>query len=307
MKVLGLFPGQGSQSVGMGADFIESWQPAREVFEIADETLGQPLSKLCLEGPVEKLTATQFSQPAILTVSTICYRYALSELGDQLDLTAAAGHSLGEYSALVAAEAIEFPDAVLLVHKRGQYMQAAVPAGEGRMIAVLAKPLEEIEAAVDKVKSGVVSVANVNAPGQIVVAGAAEAIVELCDYLDSAKVKELNVSAPFHCPLMQPAQDQLAVDLKQLSIKPPKCPVYANVSAEPLTDPESIRRALIEQVTGRVRWLESMERASSELPRCVAVEFGAGNVLSNMLKRIASQITRFSISKPDDVDRLREQ
>jgi [acyl-carrier-protein] S-malonyltransferase len=297
-KILGLFPGQGSQKVGMGKELFEQSPIARSIFGAADEALGFKLSTLCFEGPAEALTATEHAQPAILTVSTICYRLA-AEAG--LTLTAAAGHSLGEYSALVAAGALRFEDAVVLVHKRGKYMQTAVPVGEGKMVAVLGKETAEIEAAIASVTSGVVQIANINSPGQIVVAGAAAAVDAFKLALGDARMTDLAVSAPFHCALMQPAADKLAVDLDHTEIKPAAFPVYANFTAQPVRSPEEIRAALKAQVCGRVRWIECMENAITGEAIEKAVEFGAGAVLSGLLKRINSAIPRASVGAVGDV------
>ena len=211
-------------------------------------------------------------------------------------MSAAAGHSLGEYSALVAAGAISFPDAVALVHKRGTYMQSAVPVGKGKMIAVLGKEPQELEEACSKVKRGVAEIANINAPGQIVIAGDREAIDELISLLPGAKIIELQVSAPFHCSLMKPAEIQLSKELATLKISKPSCPVYANYSAKSSTDPEEIRNNLIQQVCSRVRWVECMNNAIAESNPTVAVEFGAGTVLTGLLKRIAPTIARKNVT-----------
>jgi [acyl-carrier-protein] S-malonyltransferase len=207
-RILALFPGQGSQKVGMGREFFDQLPFARELFEMAGDALGFSLSEICFEGPLERLTATEIVQPAILTVSTICFQAAKQLLGDALQPAAAAGHSLGEYSALVAAGALDFCDAVRLVHKRGRYMQAAVPAGEGKMMAVLGKDPAELEETIAKI-AGTVQIANINAPGQIVVSGAAAAVDALKSQLPGTKMIELTVSAPFHCALMEPAQRSL--------------------------------------------------------------------------------------------------
>jgi [acyl-carrier-protein] S-malonyltransferase len=297
--VLGLFPGQGSQKVGMGKELFESTEIGKKLFAMADECLGFPLSTICFEGPAERLTATEVAQPAILTVSTICYELA-REKNPSLALCAAAGHSLGEYSALVAAGALSFADAVVLVHKRGSYMQKAVPAGVGKMVAVLGKEVPEIEAALAKVTKGVAQIANVNAPGQIVIAGAKEAVEEFVTLMPGTKVMELQVSAPFHCSLMKPAEEALAKDLATAGITMPRFPVYANYTAAAVRDGEEIRKTLQLQVCGRVRWVESMNAAIRETNPTMAVEFGAGNVLTGLLKRIAPELTRKNISGPEN-------
>lgn len=291
---IGLFPGQGSQKVGMGANFLTT-DIAKEYFALADKTLGYSLSKLCLEGPQETLTLTSNTQPAILTVSTIAFEVTRS-LIPGFTLSAAAGHSLGEYSALVAARAITFEDAVLLVHKRGSYMQEAVPAGKGKMVAVLGKEVEEIEAAIAK-STGVVEVANINSPGQIVVAGSAEGVSSFVSVL-GGKTVELPVSAPFHCSLMKSAEEKLTKDLAAISFKDAEFPVYANFDAQAVTTADEIRNALKLQVCGRVRWVECMQNAFKNHGPADAVEFGEGNILSGLLKRIDGSIKRINVSGP---------
>ena len=289
-----MFPGQGSQKVGMGRDLAEKYPVARELFERADAVLGFSLSDICFNGPEEKLTQTAVTQPAILTASTILFRLWREQAGMGYEVAAALGHSLGEFSALVAAEAVAFEDAVMLVHRRGQYMQEAVPVGEGRMVAVLGKEMGEIENALRQVESGVVEVANINAPGQIVVSGAKNAVDAFVGALGKARVVELAVSAPFHCSLMQPAAERLAEDLRVLSLRRPIFPVIANFSAEYSFDPEVVRASLQSQVCGRVRWVESIERAISEFQPAAAVEFGEGGVLGGMLKKINPSLERLA-------------
>lgn len=301
---IALFPGQGSQKVGMGKDLAQNSDIARNIFDRADKALGFSLSSICFEGPADKLTSTEIAQPAILTVSVICYELAKAALGDRLSVCAAAGHSLGEYSALVAAGALRFEDAVVLVNKRGRYMQSAVPAGAGKMVAVLGKEVPELEAAIAKVTSGAVDIANINAPGQIVVSGKRESVDEFIAALGSAKVIELQVSAPFHCALMEPAATELARDLDAVEILPAKFPVIANVLAAPVSTPTEIRDALKRQVCGRVRWVESMEYATTKFPSARAVEFGAGNVLSGLLKRINSSFPRFECGSLEALEKF---
>ena len=297
---IGLFPGQGSQKVGMGKELAQHSRSAKEMLEQADLVLGFKLSEICFNGPDEKLLQTEIVQPAILTVSSICFELFKSSAGYS-GLQAAAGHSLGEYSALVAAGAIEFTDAVLLVHKRGKYMQAAVPQGAGKMLAVLGKEVEEIESLLSEV-DGIAEIANINAPGQIVISGAAAAMEQAKEKLADTRVIELAVSAPFHCSLMKPAAEKLALDLDQLPIKPANFPVFANVSAQPLQEPEEIRQALKDQVCGKVRWVESMERALTDYPGAEMIEFGAGGVLIGLMKRINKEVLRHNISTMADLD-----
>lgn len=293
-SIFAMFPGQGSQKVGMGKDLYESSEIAREFFNRADKTLGVSLSSICFEGPAEKLTATEFAQPAILTTSVISYELAKAKHGS-LDITCAAGHSLGEYSALVAAEALSFDDAVMLVHKRGRYMQEAVPVGSGKMVAVLGKEIPEIEEALKKVSGGVAAIANNNAPGQVVVAGDVAGVDAFVAALGTAKTIPLQVSAPFHCSLMKAAEENLKKDLASLSIAAPKFPVIANYTGKPSSGPEEIRTLLAQQVCGQVRWVESVLYGVETYQPNVAIEFGAGNVLTGLLKRITPTLTRKNI------------
>lgn len=291
MKIAGLFPGQGSQQVGMGGEFFRSNDTAQQLFSVADRALGFPLSKLCLEGPIETLTLTQNAQPAILTVSYICFSLA------NIPLAAAAGHSLGEYSALVAAGSLEFADAVQLVHKRGRYMQEAVKPGAGKMVAVMGPSEDEILAAIKTANTGVAEIANLNSPGQIVVAGDAAGIDAFSAEIQKAggKVIPLQVSAPFHCSLMKPAAEALAKDLDAINIRDPKFPVYANFTAKTATTASAIRQCLKDQVCGSVRWTASMENLIREQAITHTVEFGPGGVLTKLLKRINKEPERFEI------------
>jgi [acyl-carrier-protein] S-malonyltransferase len=301
---IALFPGQGSQSVGMGAEFLQEFPLAKQLFAEADQALGFSLSSICLAGPIEKLTSTEHAQPAILCVSVIAFRLAQQLLGSQLTIQAAAGHSLGEYSALVCAGSLDFGQALQLVHKRGQYMQQAVPAGAGKMLAVLGEELATIEAACTQVKSGVAEIANINAPGQIVVAGDVGGMQGFIEQLPKAKVKELPVSAPFHCSMMKPAEDKLRKELAALRIQAPSFPVFANVTGVPAKNPEEIRELLARQVCGRVRWVECMHNAAAQSQTTTAIEFGSGAVLSGLLKRIDPKLTRKNVGSPKDLSEL---
>lgn len=289
-KVMALFPGQGSQKVGMGKGLYEKYAGVRNLFERAEQATGLALGALCFDGPDEELKGTAVAQPAILTVSIACWQVYLEERAGSLNFVAAAGHSLGEYSALVAAGALLFEDACLLVHKRGKYMQSAVPIGQGKMVAVLGREVSEIEAVASKVE-GVVEVANINSPGQIVVAGSAASVDNFKQAL-GGKIIDLPVSAPFHCGLMRPAAEKLANDLATTKISKPKFPVFSNFSAEATSDPEKIRQALIDQVCGRVRWVECMLNAKSVFGPDEWIEFGEGNTLTNLLKRIDPELNR---------------
>ena len=292
--VAGLFPGQGSQSVGMGHEFLASNERAQELFAQADEALGFSLSKLCLEGPLEELTLTQNAQPAILAVSYVAFALA------DIPLAAAAGHSLGEYTALVAAGSLSFVDAVSLVHKRGRYMQEAVPAGAGKMLAVLGPSEEEIMQAISSLEENRTEIANLNSPGQTVVAGDSASIDQFAAHLKEQGVKAipLNVSAPFHCSLMQSAADNLARDLDAITFADPRFPVYSNVTATATTTGETAKQLLKQQVTGSVRWTESMLNMIKEQDICCTVEFGSGSVLTKLQKRIAASVPRYEISDP---------
>jgi [acyl-carrier-protein] S-malonyltransferase len=298
-NIFALFPGQGSQKVGMGKELFEAYPLAKDIFRKADEALGFELSKVCFEGPTEKLTLTEIAQPAILTVSTICFQLSqASAQGAANSIVAAAGHSLGEYSALVAAESLSFEDAVRLVNKRGKYMQEAVPVGSGKMVAVLGKEVAEIEAALAQVHGEIAQIANINAPGQIVVAGSVAGVQKFVEALGTAKVIELTVSAPFHCDLMKPAEEKLRVDLAAIEIRKPKFKVYQNFTAQASDNPETIRENLALQVCGRVRWVECVENAVMDSNPAAVWEYGAGNVLTGLLKRINSAITRVNVDSP---------
>lgn len=281
-----LFPGQGSQSVGMGKELAAHYDVARQTFEEADEALGYKLSQLCFEGPEEKLKLTEITQPAILTVSVAVLR-VLKEKGLNPDYVA--GHSLGEYSAHVAAGTLAFGDAVRTVRNRGQYMQEAVPVGVGAMAAILGMPLERVRAIAQEAAQGeVCQAANVNSPEQIVISGHAGAVaraIQLASERGAKKAVSLPVSAPFHCALMQPAQDRLAADLRALSFTNPSRPVICNVDATEVTDADSARDALIRQVTGAVRWDESVRRLI-EKGVGLFIEVGPGKVLWGLMRQI---------------------
>jgi [acyl-carrier-protein] S-malonyltransferase len=289
----------------MGKDLYDAFPVARELFNRADEALGFKLSQICFEGPSDRLTLTEIAQPAILTVSTICFQlFQHSNASKTNAIVAASGHSLGEYSALVAANAISFEDAVVLVHKRGKYMQQAVPVGSGRMVAVLGKEVAEIEAALPSADQEIAQIANINAPGQIVVAGSVAGVQQFVQSLGAAKVIELSVSAPFHCALMKPAEDALRVDLEAVSIRTPSFPVFQNFSAEAVNDPDRIRENLALQVCGRVRWVECVQNALATHKPEAAWEFGAGNVLTGLVKRIEPAVARVNIDSATAIQAL---
>jgi [acyl-carrier-protein] S-malonyltransferase len=295
---LALFPGQGSQTVGMGKNCFAIYDRARELFAQCDEALGFSLTDLCFNGPLDRLTETQFAQPAILLCSYLAFDLSLGE--KDIEIVAGLGHSLGEYSALAAAGAIDIIAAVQIVHKRGLFMSEAVPIGVGQMVAILGGDLEEIKEGCKKVQSGVAEIANINAIGQVVVSGDKTGIEEFLSYIPRSKHKFLNVSAPFHCSLMQPAANKLKVELEKLAISKPKFPVYSNCFAEPLTDPEKIREALYLQVFSPVRFVECLESAKLNYKALTAIEFGCGNVLSGLVKRSGIEFKTFQVSIPSD-------
>lgn len=280
-----VFPGQGSQAPGMGKDLAEKFAVARQVFEEADDALGFAISRLCFEGPVEDLQLTENTQPAILTVSVAAFR-VLREAG--IDAPAfVAGHSLGEYSALVASEVLSLTDAVRTVRARGRYMQEAVPVGTGAMAAVLGGELGAVERICAEASGDqVCSVANFNSPGQAVIAGNTEAVDRAVELLKGVakRVIKLNVSAPFHCALMKPAQERLAQDLEQLDFKEPAMPVVTNVDARPTTAPNELRDALVRQVSAPVRWVDSMQLLI-EQGVDTFIEAGPGKVLSGLMRQ----------------------
>jgi [acyl-carrier-protein] S-malonyltransferase len=285
-KVAFIFPGQGSQYPGMGRELAETFPSARRVFEEADRALGFPLSRLCFEGPAEELQLTANTQPAILTVS-VAAAEVLRERGVRPQFVA--GHSLGEYSALVAAGALKLAEAIQLVRKRGQYMQEAVPVGQGAMAAILGLDAAAVEEVCREAAQGeVVSPANLNSPGQIVIAGHAAAVgraVELAKSRGAKRAIILNVSAPFHCDLMKLAQDRLAEDLEHAQVADPRIPLINNADAQAVTSAAAVREGLKRQVTAPVRWEESM-RALRAQNVDVFVEVGPGKVLSGLLRQI---------------------
>ncbi len=286
-KIAFIFPGQGSQSVGMGKDLHDNFPAAKSVFQEADDALGFKLSEMCFAGTAEDLALTANTQPAILTTSIAAYRAMESENFPAPDFVA--GHSLGEYSALVAAGAVDFSDAVKIVRQRGNYMQQAVPVGTGAMAAILGLDLKTVEAAcAEAAGEQICSAANVNSPTQIVIAGNAEAIdraIEITKSKGAKRAIKLNVSAPFHCALMLPAQEKLAVDLQQIDFADLRFPIIENVSAAANISGARVRIALTEQVSKTVRWSESIEKLVFQGVKTF-VEVGAGKVLSGLVKQI---------------------
>lgn len=304
-KTAFLFPGQGSQSVGMGKDLYDNFAASREVFEEADDALGFKLSEMCFAGTAEDLALTANTQPAVLTVSIAAFRAMESENIPLPDYVA--GHSLGEYSALVAANSLSFADAVRTVRKRGTYMQEAVPVGVGAMAAILGLPLETVEIACEEAAEGeVCSPANVNSPAQIVIAGNVEAIdraIELLKERGAKRAIKLNVSAPFHCDLMFPAQERLAEDLAQIEFKNLRFPIIENVCAEANTKGERAKNALIEQVSRPVRWAESIETLLTE-EVANFVEVGAGKVLSGLVRQINRDVRCLNVENSESLKSL---
>ena len=294
-RIAFLFPGQGSQYPGMGRELAEEFPRARQAFEAADRALGIPLSKLCFEGPAEELQLTRNAQPAILAMS-VAAAEVLSEKGIRADFVA--GHSLGEYSALVAAGSLQLEEAVSLVHKRGQYMQEAVPVGLGAMAALLGMEAAAAEDVCREAAQGeVVSPANFNSPGQVVISGhkgAVERAVALARGRGAKRAIMLNVSAPFHCALMKPAQERLEKDLDGAAISDPRIPLANNVDAELVRSADRVLEGLKRQVTAPVRWEQAMRALRSQNVDCF-IEVGPGKVLSGLLRQIDSQAECFRV------------
>ncbi len=302
-----VFPGQGSQKVGMGVALAEAFPAARHVFEEVDDALEQRLFRLMAEGPEADLTLTANTQPALMASSVAVLRVVESEGGQALDQMASmvAGHSLGEYSALVAAGSLPVAETARLLRLRGEAMQEAVPVGEGAMAAVLGLDLDDVQELVGEAGGiGVCAVANDNSTGQVVVSGAKEAVekaAELATEKGAKRAIMLPVSAPFHCPLMQPAADRMAEALESVTIAAPAVPIVANVTAEPVGVPETIRRLLVEQVTATVRWREGV-LTMKEHDVDTLVELGTGKVLSGLARRIDRDLKGVSVETPDDVE-----
>jgi [acyl-carrier-protein] S-malonyltransferase len=307
-----IFPGQGSQAVGMGKVLADAFASARDVFQEVDEALSQNLSRLMWEGPEADLVLTENAQPAIMAASIAVLRVMQREAGLELYTHGklVAGHSLGEYTALCAAGAFTLADTARLLKIRGTAMQAAVPVGEGAMFALIGADValaEEVaaEAVADAVEAHPVCVlANDNAPGQVVISGLKATVTRAGELAKAKGVKRalpLAVSAPFHCPMMQPAADKMAEALAAVTIRPPVVPVVANVTALPTAEPETIRRLLVEQVTGRVRWRESVA-SFRDLGVDTTVEFGGNKVLTGMVKRIDKDLANVSLDAPADIE-----
>jgi [acyl-carrier-protein] S-malonyltransferase len=308
MTLAFIFPGQGSQAVGMGADLADAFAAAREVFQEVDDALGEKLSKLMRDGPIETLTLTENTQPAMMAVSVAVARILEREFGVTIEKASfVAGHSLGEYSALCASGALTLADTARLLRRRGQAMQRAVPVGEGAMAALIG-PKTDVAlaeaAAIAGGEVGVCTVANDNNAGNVVISGSAAAVARAIERAKElgARAIPVNVSAPFHCPLMQPAADEMAEALAEVTIVAPRTFLVANVTARPTNDPEAIRRQLVEQVTGRVRWRESVEWLAGEGGVTRFAELGAGKVLTGMVKRIAPDAQGVALNAPADLE-----
>lgn len=302
-----VFPGQGSQSVGMGQDLAQAFSSARAVFEEVDDALGENLSKIIFEGPADSLTSTENTQPALMAVSMAVLRVLETEGGLDLASTATllAGHSLGEYAALAAARSLGIAQTAKLLRLRGQAMQKAVPAGEGGMAALIGATLEQAEdIAAQASQTALVEIANDNGGGQIVLSGrmaGIDAAIALAKELKIKRAVKLPVSAPFHSSLMKPAEIIMAEALEPADIAAPIVPVIANVTALRETDADTIRQNLVQQVTGRVRWEESV-RTMVAMGVDSFVEIGAGKVLSGLIRRIAPDVTTTSVGTPDDIE-----
>ena len=302
-----LFPGQGSQIVGMGSEFYNNFEIVKKIFQEADDKLNYKISKIILEGPEEKLKLTQITQPAILTVSYAIFSVLKKEFNFDFKSTKYfAGHSLGEYSALVCSESLNFNDALFLLYERGKSMQEAVPVGKGSMIAVLGSKIEELNNLIKELKiKGVCEIANDNADGQTILSGDIESINLLQTVLKENKKKfiPLNVSAPFHCSLMNPAANKMKDKIYSVDFKKPIFDIVCNVTSKPENDPENIKKLLIEQIYSTVRWRESIINMSKEKITDF-IEIGPGKVLSGMVKRTVKNINCFSINSIDDMKKI---
>jgi [acyl-carrier-protein] S-malonyltransferase len=305
-----VFPGQGSQAVGMGKGLAEAFAPAREVFEEVDAALGERLSETIWNGPAATLTLTENAQPALMAVSLAALHALEAEAGVELGRDAAyvAGHSLGEYSALAAAQSLTIADAARLLRIRGRAMQKAVPIGVGAMAALIGIELDDAKSIAAEATAGAVcAAANDNGGGQVVLSGeksAVERAVEIAKARGIKRAMILPVSAPFHCALMQPAADAMAQALSKVSVKPPTVPLVANVLAGPITDPTAIVKSLVQQVTGTVRWRESISFMAGA-GVTTFYEIGSGKVLAGLIKRIADTATVSSIGTPEDIARFK--
>lgn len=304
-----IFPGQGSQYVGMGKELAESFAEAKEVFQEVDDTLSQNLSKIIFEGPIEELTMTENTQPALMATSIAVLKVLQKQSGKNIEELCdyVAGHSLGEYSALCAAGAISLNETAKLLKIRGSEMQKAVPAGQGGMAAVIGLSFNDVEKLVNQTNSDEtpIQIANDNSDGQIVVSGSMHAIdaaEPIAKDLGAKRYLKLPVSAPFHSSLMSPAAIAMETALGNVDIQAPKVPVIANVTAEQTSDSSEIKNLLVEQVTGRVRWRETVMNFAAKYDISSSVEVGAGKVLTGLSKRINGDIETFNIEKPQEIE-----
>ena len=303
-----LFPGQGSQVVGMGNEFYNNFNIVKEIFKKADDKLNFSISKIILEGPEDKLQLTKNTQPAILTVSFSIFEVLRKEFNLDIEkFKYFAGHSLGEYSALVCSNAINFEDAIYLLHERGKAMQEAVPLGEGGMVAVLGAKIEKINELVQNIKNNikVCEIANDNSDGQVILSGDIKSINLFKTILKENKIKTvpLKVSAPFHCSLMKPAAEHMKEKINKIHFNKPKIEIVNNVTSNPVNDPAIIKKLLIDQIFSTVRWRESMINISKK-GITNYVEIGPGKVLINMVKRTLKNINCFSVNSIDDIKKL---
>ena len=302
-----LFPGQGSQIVGMGSDFYNNFEIVKKIFQEADDKLSYKISKIILEGPKDILKLTQNTQPAILTVSYAIFQTFKKEFGFKVDeFQYFAGHSLGEYSALVCAESLNFNDALYLVHERGKEMQNAVPAGEGAMLAVLGTDIDKITNLINQLKNKkVCEIANDNSKGQTIISGDIVSINHFVDLLKQNRIKfiKLPVSAPFHCSLMKTAAEKMQDKIKLTNFKSPLVEIITNVNASPETDPNIIKGLLIKQIYSKVRWRESILHMQSNNIK-EFIEIGPGKVLAGLVKRINSELNTLSINSINDIKNI---
>ena len=306
-----LFPGQGSQAVGMCTEFYKNFKSVKKIFDLADQKLGYSISKLILEGPSDQLQLTKNTQPAILTVSYSIFRVLIDEFDfDIKSFKFFAGHSLGEYSALVSANSLNFENAIYLLHERGKAMQEAVPEGEGSMLAVLGAKIEDIENFIKSLKldEGVCEIANDNADGQVIISGDKESVNNFQKILKNEKLKSipLRVSAPFHCSLMKSAADKMSKKIIDTSFSTPEIEIINNVTAMSEKDPKKIKELLINQIFSTVRWRESIINLSG-MGISNFIEIGPGKVLSGMVKRTIKNVNNFSINSVDDIKNLKNE
>jgi [acyl-carrier-protein] S-malonyltransferase len=306
MKAI-LFPGQGSQIVGMGTEFYNNYSAVKELFAEADETLNFKISKIILEGPVSDLKLTKNTQPSILLVSYSIFTILKNEFNFNLEnVKYFAGHSLGEYSALLCSNALTFHDALHLLFERGKHMQESVPVGKGAMLAILGSEIEEINKYIHEVKSkGVCEIANDNAQGQIIVSGNIEPIEDLKNILKQNKKKciSLPVSAPFHCSLMNPAAIKMEEKINAVNFKKPEFEIISNVNASPVNDPNDIKKLLVQQIYSKVRWRESIDFMGKNKINNF-IEIGPGKILTGLVKRILPHSNSFSINSINDIKNL---